>query len=75
MRQSDVAELLTSIRHGNIDETREWIRSGKVLRWQPRKNALDEAVRTGFLSMVQRLLETLSWDPDELGKAMLLALS
>jgi hypothetical protein len=74
MRQPDVAELLTSIRHGNIDETREWIRSGRVLRWQPRKNALNDAVKTGFFSMVQMLLEKLSWDSDELGNAMLLAL-
>ena len=62
MRSSDVAELLTSIRCGNIDETREWIRSEKTLRWQPRKNALNEAVKTGFFSMIKMLLEKQSWD-------------
>jgi len=73
----DLKQLLDLIHKGQLFALQDWIKAGKRLRTSegPGKTLplLQEAIRTGFHSMVEELLRAGGWSPPELADALDLA--
>lgn len=64
------------IRRGNLSEMKDWIKRGKPIRVKPSHNSsytrsmLEFATEVGFYSLIELLLELVTWTEEELGDAL-----
>jgi hypothetical protein len=70
-------ELLDLVERGKLFELQEWIRASKPLEFAQvggsRRHLLEQAIRTGFHSVVEVLLNAGGWSADDLTQVLALA--
>ncbi len=73
----DLKHLLGFVHNGQLFALQDWLKAGKRIRVQegPSKklSLLEEAIRTGFHSIVEELLRAGGWSQQELDNALDLA--